>query len=78
MEMLTKRMLVEACGPFIGSLLSPPHKVQRKDRTPVELYIGTNFLEEYRATWRMFFSRKVCLCLSSSQTSHSFMLSAIV
>ncbi|TBU33636.1 major facilitator superfamily domain-containing protein [Dichomitus squalens] len=52
---------LQACGPFIGSLLSPPHKVQRKDRTPVELYIGTNFLEEWRATWHMFFSRKFLL-----------------
>ncbi|KZT08077.1 MFS general substrate transporter [Laetiporus sulphureus 93-53] len=54
---------LQACGPFIGALISSPNKVQRKDRTPVELYIGTNFAVEMKATWAMFLSPKFLLLI---------------
>ncbi|PWN50005.1 hypothetical protein IE53DRAFT_115471 [Violaceomyces palustris] len=54
---------LQACGPFVAMLLSPPHKVQRKDRSPVYLNIESSTKKEIKSMLKLLASPNVLLLL---------------
>lgn len=52
---------IQALGPFIAALLSPPDKVQRSDRTRVEISIPKGLLEELCIMGRMLCRKEILL-----------------
>lgn len=52
---------IQCLGFFIGSLLSNPEKVQRKDGTKIAAPKGTNWRVELREMWRLARSRSILL-----------------
>jgi hypothetical protein len=54
---------IQACGPFVASLLTPPDKVQRKDGQKVRLAISENPWFEIKATIKHFLNPQFLLLL---------------
>jgi MFS family permease len=54
---------LQCAGPFVGFLLNPPSKVQRKDGKKVELTILNNPWLEIRAMTKLFFTKRFLLIL---------------
>ncbi|KAM0550701.1 hypothetical protein ACHAPJ_008766 [Fusarium lateritium] len=54
---------IQALGPFVAALLSPPHKVQRIDRTPVAIEIPRNISQELRTMWQVLCRKEILLLL---------------
>jgi MFS family permease len=54
---------LQCAGPFVGFLLNPPSKVQRKDGKKVELAILNNPWLEIRAMTKLFFTKRFLLIL---------------
>ena len=52
---------IQCLGFFIGSLLSNPEKVQRKDGTRISAPKGTNWRVELREMWRLARSKSILL-----------------
>lgn len=52
---------IQCLGFFIGSLLSNPEKVQRKDGTQIAAPKGTNWRVELREMWRLARSKSILL-----------------
>ncbi|KAK5945740.1 hypothetical protein PMZ80_002948 [Knufia obscura] len=52
---------IQALGPFIARLLSPPAKVQRSDSTKVNLSLPTSLKSELHAMYRILTRREVLL-----------------
>lgn len=52
---------IQVVGPFIAALLSPPEKVQRSDRTRVNISIPKGLGEELRIMWRMMCRKEILL-----------------
>lgn len=66
---------LQALAPFVALLLSPPHKVQRTDKTPVYLHINSSLKDELKNMVKLLRSSKVLLLLpymvSDADTSTS-------
>lgn len=56
-------VVLQALGPFCAMLLSPPHKVQRSDRTPVYLHINSSTKDELYRMWKAITKPQVLLLL---------------
>ncbi|KAI8677982.1 hypothetical protein NCS55_00517100 [Fusarium keratoplasticum] len=54
---------IQVLGPFVASLLSPPHKVQRADHTPVTIDIRQKLSRELRTTWEVLCRKEILLLL---------------
>lgn len=54
---------LQCLGPFCAMLLSPPHKVQRADKTPVYLHIESSTSRELKLMWKTITQPKVLLLL---------------
>ncbi|KAJ4393893.1 hypothetical protein N0V93_003109 [Gnomoniopsis smithogilvyi] len=54
---------IQAAGPFVGMLLTPPSKVQRKDGKKVALEILQNPVYELKATAKLFCTKKFLLII---------------
>ncbi|KAL5356652.1 major facilitator superfamily domain-containing protein [Aspergillus floccosus] len=54
---------IQALGPFIAALLSPPDKVQRSDRTPVQVSLPKGLTTELRAMLSLLHRREILLLL---------------
>lgn len=52
----------QAAGPFTSFLLPKPHRIQRRDNKPVQLYNKLTIAEEIRDTARLFIKKEVCSC----------------
>ncbi|TVY91998.1 UNC93-like protein [Lachnellula willkommii] len=53
---------LQCLGPFVAMLLSPPHKVQRKDRTKVDLGEKISDKDELKALGKLIISKDI-LCI---------------
>ncbi|CDU22059.1 uncharacterized protein SPSC_00689 [Sporisorium scitamineum] len=56
-------VVLQCLGPFCAMLLSPPHKVQRSDRTPVYLHIESSTKRELKLVWKTLTKPQVLLLL---------------
>ncbi|EPQ28045.1 uncharacterized protein PFL1_04372 [Pseudozyma flocculosa PF-1] len=56
-------VILQCLAPFCAMLLSPPHRVQRTDKTPVYLNINTSTRNELCRMWKTVTSPKVLLLL---------------
>lgn len=56
-------IVLQAMGPLVALTLSPPEKVQRRDRTPVKLNLTGSVKSECIAVFRLICRRKVYLLL---------------
>ncbi|EST08703.1 Ion channel regulatory protein, UNC-93 [Kalmanozyma brasiliensis GHG001] len=56
-------VVLQCCGPFVAMLLSPPHKVQRTDKTPVYLHIESSTRRELKLMWKTITKPQVLLLL---------------
>ncbi|TKY90337.1 hypothetical protein EX895_000335 [Sporisorium graminicola] len=56
-------VVLQCLGPFCAMLLSPPHKVQRSDKTPVYLHIESSTKRELKQVWKTLTKREVLLLL---------------
>jgi len=54
---------IQTLGPFIASLLSPPHKVQRSNGVPVVIKLPQNIKEELAIMWRLMCRKEILLLL---------------
>ncbi|KAL4895972.1 major facilitator superfamily domain-containing protein [Aspergillus ambiguus] len=54
---------IQALGPFIAALLSPPEKVQRSDRTTVKVNLPKGLKTELYAMWQLVCRREILLLL---------------
>ncbi|KAF4961775.1 hypothetical protein FSARC_10071 [Fusarium sarcochroum] len=54
---------IQTLGPFVAALLSPPHKVQRVDRTAVAIEIPRNVSHELRTMWQVLCRKEILLLL---------------
>lgn len=54
---------IQACGPFVAALLTPPDKVQRRDGQKVRLAISENPWFEIKATIKNFLNPQFLLLL---------------
>ena len=54
-------VVLQCLGPFWAMLLSPPHKVQRIDRTPVYLHIESSTKRELKLKWKTIINPQVLL-----------------
>ena len=52
---------IQALGPFVAYLLSPPHKVQRSDRVPVVIEIPKKLKTELRVMWNVLCRKEILL-----------------
>ena len=56
-------VVLQCLGPFWAMLLSPPHKVQRSDKTPVYLRIESSTGRELKLMWKTITKPQVLLLL---------------
>lgn len=56
-------VVLQCLGPFCAILLSPPHKVQRTDKTPVYLHIESSTKRELKLMWKTITKPQVLLLL---------------
>ncbi|KAJ1035878.1 hypothetical protein NDA13_000536 [Ustilago tritici] len=56
-------VVLQCLGPFCAMLLSPPHKVQRTDKTPVYLHIESSTRKEIKLMWKAICKPQVLLLL---------------
>ncbi|GAC98435.1 hypothetical protein PHSY_006029 [Pseudozyma hubeiensis SY62] len=56
-------VVLQCIGPLWAMLLSPPHKVQRQDRTPVYLHIESSTKRELKLMWKTITKPTVLLLL---------------
>ncbi|KAJ1018134.1 hypothetical protein NDA16_005000 [Ustilago loliicola] len=56
-------VVLQCLGPFCAMLLSPPHKVQRTDKTPVYLHIELSTKRELKLMWKTITKPQVLLLL---------------
>lgn len=56
-------VVLQSLGPFCAMLLSPPHKVQRTDKTPVYLHIESSTKKEIKFMWKSLTKPQVLLLL---------------
>lgn len=56
-------VVLQCIGPLVALLLSPPHKVQRTDKTPVYLHIESSTRRELKLMWKLITRRDVLLLL---------------
>lgn len=56
-------VVLQCLGPFVAMLLSLPHQVQRRDRTPVLLTLNPSVKLELLAMWQTITTKKVLLLL---------------
>ncbi|KAM5349018.1 hypothetical protein ACJ41O_008841 [Fusarium nematophilum] len=54
---------IQVLGPFVAALLSPPHRVQRSDRSPVVIDIPKGLKDELRSMWGLVCRREILLLL---------------
>lgn len=54
---------IQAMGPFVAALLSPPEKIQRSDRTCVEISIPKTLREELLIMWRLMCRKEILLLI---------------
>ncbi|PWY97820.1 hypothetical protein BCV70DRAFT_228386 [Testicularia cyperi] len=54
---------LQCLGPFVAMLLSPPHKMQRTDKTPVYLHVEATPKTEVRNMWNVLRQPKILLLL---------------
>lgn len=54
---------IQAIGPFVAALLSPPHKVQRSDNTTVKISLPRDLKTELRAMWELLRRKDIMLLL---------------
>lgn len=54
---------IQALGPFVAAVLSPPHKVQRSDLTKVKVNLPTGLKTELRAMWHLLCRPQILLLL---------------
>lgn len=54
---------IQAIGPFVAALLSPPHKVQRSDNTSVKIFLPQDLKTELKAMWRLICRKEIMLLL---------------
>lgn len=56
-------VVLQCIGPLWAMLLSPPHKVQRTDKTPVYLHIESSTRRELKLMWKTITKPQVLLLL---------------
>lgn len=56
-------VVLQCLAPFVALLLSKPHQVQRRDRTPVQMNLTGSIRSECIAVWRLITKREVLLLL---------------
>lgn len=56
-------VVLQCLGPLVAMLLSPPHKVQRTDKTPVYLHIESSTRRELKLMWKLITKPQVLLLL---------------
>ncbi|KAL6356951.1 hypothetical protein LRP88_10564 [Fusarium phalaenopsidis] len=54
---------MQVLGPFVASLLSPPHNVQRADHTPITIDIPQKLSCELRIMWEVLCRKEILLLL---------------
>ena len=54
---------IQALGPFVAALLSPPDKVQRSDRSPVAISLPKGLKSELRIMWKLLCRKEILLLL---------------
>ncbi|KAK3719614.1 hypothetical protein LTR37_004151 [Vermiconidia calcicola] len=54
---------IQALGPFVAALLSPPHKVQRSDHTKVKIFLPHGLNTELKAMWKLMRRKEILLLL---------------
>ena len=54
---------IQAVGPFVAALLSPPHKVQRSDQTSVKIFLPQDLNIELKAMWKLICRKEILLLL---------------
>ncbi|KAK4494438.1 hypothetical protein PRZ48_014736 [Zasmidium cellare] len=52
---------IQAIGPFVAWLLSPPAKVQRSDRSPVNVELPKKLKKELKAMWKLLKRKEILL-----------------
>ncbi|KAL2826777.1 hypothetical protein BDW59DRAFT_144669 [Aspergillus cavernicola] len=54
---------IQALGPFVAAMLSPPDKVQRSDHSKVVINLPSNLKAELRAMWKLLGRTEILLLL---------------
>ena len=56
-------VILQCLSPLCAMLLSPPHKVQRSDKTPVYLHAESSTRRELKSIWKLLTKKEVLLLL---------------